>query len=696
MNDKCSHCDAHQSPKGSELHVGMFTCPMHPEILQDHPGDCPICGMSLEPLGVNEEAEQAEYLAMRRKLIVATLFTLPVFFLAMTHQLGWLQCVLTIPVIFWAGAIFFKRAWDSFVSRQLNMFSLIAIGVGAAFIYSVIALFAADFLPDSFKTHGSAPLYFETAAMITVLVLLGQVMELKARSNTNRALKALMAKAPPTAWLLDNGTETKIPLADVIKGSLLRVKPGENIPVDGVIVEGSSTIDESMITGEPLPVDRTIGDSVTGGTQNQNGSFVMRAERVGGETLLAKIIHMVAEAQRSRAPIQSLADKASAIFVPAVLIIAIVTFILWLLFGPSPAPVYALMNSIAVLIIACPCALGLATPMSIMVGLGEGAKQGILIKNADALERLEKTDIIIVDKTGTLTLGKPTVQEVHPFGSETETSLLQIAASLEQYSEHPIATAIVAAAKAKGIALVSANDFAAKVGKGVSGVIEGKLIEIRASVSEEALALQEKGHTVLTVVSQGRDIGMIAIADSIKSTTHTAIKALHEMELRIVVLSGDNPATVKTVAEKLNIDEYHGNVSPEQKQQIIKKFQNEGFIVAMAGDGINDAPALAAADIGIAMGTGSDAAIESAPITLLKGDLTGIAKAILLSKNVMRNIRQNLFFAFIYNILGVPIAAGILYPLTGTLLNPMLAAAAMSLSSVSVILNALRLKAHRN
>lgn len=668
--------------------MGMFTCPMHPEIVQDHPGSCPICGMSLEPVGIDTAAEESEYKAMLYKFLVALALTIPLLYLGMTHQLGWLQCALASLVIFWSGGIFFIRGWQSIRNRQLNMFSLIAIGVGAAYIYSIAALYFGDQLPEPFKFQGSVPLYFETAAMITTLVLLGQVLELKARTHTNKALKALLAKSPPTAWKGD----VQIPVADVVVGDILRVKPGEVIPVDGVITEGSSAVDESMLSGEPIPVDKTVGDKVTGGTINQNGSFLMRAEKVGNETVLSRIIQMVAEAQRSRAPIQSLADLISGYFVPIVVIVAIITLLLWLLLGPAPAAIYALMNSIAVLIIACPCALGLATPMSMMVGLGAGAKEGILIKDAAALERLETTAIVIVDKTGTLTLGKPTVVAISPSDGMSPDELLKLAASIENNSEHPIAHAIVSAANEKGIAFYQVKNFKATVGRGVSGTIDGADVRVVASKSPDMEANRARGETVLEVLRDKKSLGWISIADPIKESSYHAIKELHQMELRVVILSGDNPTTVKAVADKLGVDEYHGDVSPQDKLITIENFQKRGFVVAMAGDGINDAPALAIADIGIAMGTGSDAAIESAPVTLLKGDLKGISRAINLSKRVMRNIRQNLFFAFFYNILGIPLAAGALYPFTGTLLDPMVAAGAMSLSSVSVILNSLRIR----
>lgn len=702
MHEHCSHCKSSSTTSYSVDPNALFTCPMHPEILQTGPGTCPICGMNLEPLIADEVAEASEYKDMRLRFIIAFLFTLPVLYLGMTHQLGWVQLVFSIPVLFWSGGFIFTRARQSLTTWQLNMFSLIGLGVAAAFLYSLIMLIAPDFLPDSFKVRGVAPLYFETATMITLLVILGQVLELKARTQTNQALKALMARAPHFAWKVQRAPdgegftdENQIPLSSVMVGDFLRVKPGENIPVDGEIVEGSSAIDESMMSGEPIPVDKTIGDDVTGGTQNQQGSFIMRAKKVGSDTMLSKIIAMVAEAQRSRAPIQSIADTVAGYFVPAVIAVAVATFIIWAFWGPSPSLTYGLMNGIAVLIIACPCALGLATPMSIMVGLGEGAKQGILIKNADALERLEKGNLLIVDKTGTLTEGKPHVVNIlSDLAVTNEEHLLQMAASLEQYSEHPIAHAILSEARAQSLPLSSAKNFQSTTGKGISGEVDGVKIEVQAAhpASAEAAALRNLGQTALSVSFNGAAAGQIAVADPIKASTPSAIKALHDLKIRIVILSGDHPATVKAVAEKLHIDEYHGNVSPEMKLEYIERRKSDGFVVVMAGDGVNDAPALAAADIGIAMGSGSDAAIESAPVTLVKGDLNGISRAIQLSKVVMGNIKQNLFFAFIYNLLGVPLAAGILYPFTGMLLDPMVAAAAMSLSSVSVILNSLRIR----
>lgn len=696
MAEKCCHEGHKKIQNVNANHAGMYTCPMHPEVLQKGPGVCPICGMNLEPILVDESAELAEYKKFRFRFIVALLFTLPILYLAMTHGYGWLQALLCLPVLFWAGGFIFSRAIISFRTMQLNMFSLIAIGVGAAYLYSLISLAAKDFLPEAIKVNGHAPLYFETAAMITLLVILGQVFELKARSKTNKALKALMARAPQNAWKVVPsgeggafGQEIQIPLSDVVEGDFLRVKPGDNIPVDGIIVEGSSAVDEAMISGEPLPVDKTVGDAVTAGTQNQNGSFVMKAEKVGSATMLARIIHLVSEAQRSQAPIQRIADTVSGYFVPIVVAIAVLTFILWVALGPSPSFTYALMNSVAVLIIACPCALGLATPMSIMVGLGEGAKQGVLIKNADALERLEKTTVLLVDKTGTLTQGKPQVVDVIPNSTERNPKqLLSLAASLEQYSEHPLAHAVLSAAKAQGVSFSSAENFIATPGKGISGTVNGDTVSI---VAAEAAAFRELGQTALSIIINDSPAGTIAIADAIKETSAGAVEALHALGIRVVVLSGDHPATVKAVAGILKIDEYHGHVNPEMKLEYVERMKSDGYIVAMAGDGINDAPALAAADIGIAMGTGSDAAIESAPVTLVKGDLNGIVRAIKLSKAVMLNIRQNLFFAFIYNLLGVPLAAGILYPFTGMLLDPMIAAAAMSLSSVSVIINSLRL-----
>lgn len=701
MDQRCSHCH-HDTPRppsqklGGESNArsGLFTCPMHPEIVRDAPGDCPICGMSLEPIGVNEEAEQQEYQSMRKKFILSLLLSLPVVYFGMTHQFGWLQLLLTLPIVFWCGGFFFTRAKDSLISRQLNMFTLIALGIAAALFYSLFALLMGDFLPEVFKVHGTVPLYFETAAVITTLVLMGQVMELKARSHTNQAIKMLMARAPSTVWLISDGEEKETSLSDVKMGNLLRVKPGENIPVDGIIVEGSSAIDESMITGEPIPVERDVGDRVIGGTHNQFGSFIMKAEKVGSDTVLSKIIQLVSEAQRSRAPIQGVADQVSGIFVPIVIGVALVTFIAWYFLGPVPSALYALMNSIAVLLIACPCALGLATPMSITVGLGEGAKLGVLIKNAEALEKLEKTTVVIVDKTGTLTEGKPRVVEVIPFAPISEKELLQIAASLEIHSEHPIASAIVEAANERGITLLPTSSFAAQRGTGVSGKIKEREISLFAAPNdwERVHALREEGKTVVGVKVGDVPAGMIVVADTLKKSTPQAIEELHQMGLAVIVLSGDHASTVKNIAESLKIDQFRGEVTPEGKLEFIQELRKKGHVVAMAGDGINDAPALATADVGIAMGTGSDAAIESAPITLLKGDLKGIARAVRMSKAVMRNIRQNLFFAFIYNLLGVPIAAGVLYPMFGILLNPMMAAAAMSFSSVSVILNALRLR----
>jgi P-type Cu+ transporter len=698
-----------------------YTCPMHPQIREDRPGNCPICGMTLEPMtiGVGDEEEQHEVKALARKFWIALVLSIPVLIIAMGHaipglqldeivprQLGkWIEFGLTTPVVLWAGGFFFTRAWQSIVNRSLNMFTLIAVGVGAAYVYSAVAVIAPGIFPESFQRHGEVDLYFEAAAAITTLVLLGQLIEAKARSRTGEAIKALFGLAAKNAHRVGNGQEEEIPVDAIQKGDLLRVRPGEKVPVDGVIVEGQSNIDESMITGEPMPVSKGAGDKVVGATVNQTGSFLMRTERIGSETLLAQIVQMVAEAQRSRAPIQKLADTVSGYFVPAVISLAVITFIVWSIFGPPPAMAYALVNAVSVLIIACPCALGLATPMSIMVGVGRAAQTGILVKNAEAIEITEKVTHLITDKTGTLTVGKPEVVSRLSDRGTSEHDLLQIAASVEAHSEHPLARAIVEAAKKEQISLREITDFQSTTGGGVSAkfdarrVLVGKekfLADSNVTLSNElkrqADRLQEQAQTTVWIALDGRAIGVLGIADPIKPTTRTAILALHEMGLKIIMCTGDNRRTAESVASELGIDEYRAEVMPDEKIEIVKKLKASGAIVAMAGDGINDAPALAAADVGIAMGTGTDVAIESAGITLVKGDLMGIVKAMHLSRAVMRNIRQNLFFAFVYNALGVPIAAGVLYPLFGILLSPMIAGAAMSFSSVSVIANALRLR----
>ena len=704
---------------------------MHPEIEQDHPGACPICGMTLEPktLGAGEEEEQREIKSLSRKLWIALVLTIPVLIIAMGHaipglhidvivprQIGkWVEFDLTTPVVLWAGAFFFARAWQSIINRSLNMFTLIAVGVGAAYFYSVVAVIAPGIFPESFRRHGEVDLYFEAAAVITTLVLLGQLIEAKARSRTGQAIKALLGLAAKTAHRVRDGREEEIAADEIEKGDVLRVRPGEKVPIDGVIIEGQSNIDESMITGEPLPVSKGAGDKVVGATVNQTGSFLMRAERIGSETLLAQIVQMVAEAQRSRAPIQKLADTVSGYFVPAVISIAVITFVVWSIIGPAPAMAYALVNAVSVLIIACPCALGLATPMSIMVGVGRAAQAGILVKNAQAIEITEKVTHLITDKTGTLTAGKPDVVSRVGDNETSEHELLQIAASVEAHSEHPLARAIVEAAKKEDIALRNVKDFQSTTAGGVSAqlataspsgggldgrrVLVGKekfLADFGVTLSNElrkqADRLQEEAQTTVWVAVDGHAVGVLGIADPIKPTTRKAIRALHDMGLTIIMCTGDNRRTAESVARELGIDEFRAEVMPDEKIEIVKTLKATGAIVAMAGDGINDAPALAAADVGIAMGTGTDVAIESAGITLVKGDLVGIVKAIQLSRAVMGNIRQNLFFAFIYNALGVPIAAGVLYPLFGVLLSPMLAGAAMSFSSVSVIVNALRLR----
>ena len=694
---------------------------MHPEIEQDHPGACPKCGMTLEPktVGTGDEEEQKETRSLSRKFWIALVLTIPVLLIAMGHAIPglhidsiipkqirkWIEFALTTPVVLWAGGFFFTRAWRSIVNRSLNMFTLIAVGVGAAYFYSAIAVIAPGIFPDSFRSHGEVGLYFEAAAVITTLVLLGQLLEAKARSRTGQAIKALLGLAAKTAHRVRNGQEQEVSVNEIQKGDLLRVRPGEKVPIDGVIIEGKSNIDESMITGEPMPVGKRPGEKVVGATVNQTGSFLMRVERIGSETLLAQIVQMVAEAQRSQAPIQKLADTVSGYFVPAVIGIAVITFVVWSIVGPAPRMAYALVNAVSVLIIACPCALGLATPMSIMVGVGRAAQAGVLIKNAEAIEIAEKITHVVTDKTGTLTAGRPEVVNRIGVNGTNERDLLQIAASVESQSEHPLARAIVNAAKKERIELPGVTDFQSTTGGGVSGKIDGKsvfvgkekfLSESKITVSEDlkkkAKRLQENAQTTVWVSINAHAIGVLGIADPIKETTRQAIRDLHAMGLKVIMCTGDNQHTAESVADQLGIDDFSAEVNPRDKIDIVNKLRSQGAIVAMAGDGINDAPALAAANLGVAMGTGTDVAIESAGITLVKGDLMGIVKAIHLSRAVMRNIRQNLFFAFIYNALGVPIAGGVLYPFFGLLLSPMIAGAAMSFSSVSVIANALRLR----
>jgi P-type Cu+ transporter len=697
-----------------------YVCPMHPQIVRTEPGSCPICGMALEPRTVTlEEEANPELIDMTRRFWVGVVFSLPIVFLAMSelipgqplqrnvspHILNWIQLLLATPVVLWGGWPFFQRGWFSIVNRSLNMFTLIAIGIGTAYVYSVAATLFPDAFPQSFRGHGGeVGVYFDAAAVITTLVLLGQVLELRARSKTSKAIKALLGLAPKTARLVrEDGTETDVLLERVQVGDHLRVRPGEKIPVDGIVLEGTTSVDESMITGEPIPVEKVKSSKVTGGTVNGTGSFVMRAERVGSDTLLAQIVRMVAEAQRSRAPIQKLADIVASYFVPAVVLVAIITFGVWGLFGPEPAMAYALLNAVAVLIIACPCALGLATPMSIMVGTGRGALAGVLIKNAEALEVLEKIDTLVVDKTGTLTEGKPQLTAVLALAGQNKDDILRIAATLERGSEHPLAAAIVSGAEKKGLKLGEAGEFQSITGKGVVGVVDGKRValgnrllveDLGTSVGElsnRAEEFRRDGQTVMHVAINGSVVGLIGVADPIKTSTPEAIHMLHDDRVRIVMLTGDNRTTAEAVSKKLGIDEIQAEVLPEQKGEIVKRLQSEGRTVAMAGDGVNDAPALAQAHVGIAMGTGTDVAMESAGVTLVKGDLRGIAKARRLSRGTMRNIRQNLFFAFIYNVLGIPIAAGVLYPFFGMLLSPVIASLAMTFSSVSVIGNALRL-----
>jgi Cu+-exporting ATPase len=705
-----------------------YVCPMHPAVVQDQPGPCPKCGMALEPRTVSlEEEENPELTDMTRRFWIGLVLTLPVFFLAMSEMIpgrpveqalspsdmSWVQWVLATPVVLWCGWPFFQRAWASLVNRSLNMFTLIALGTGTAYVYSAVATFAPEFFPDSFRGEGGeVAVYFEAAAVITVLVLLGQVLELRARSQTSSAIKALLGLAPKTARRIqENGAEEDVPVEVVQPGDTLRIRPGEKIPIDGVILEGQSAVDESMITGESIPVEKEAKAQVTGGTVNGTGTLVMRVERVGRDTMLAQIVRMVSEAQRSRAPIQRMADLVAGYFVPIVVAIAALTFIIWAILGPEPRMAHALVNAVAVLIIACPCALGLATPMSIMVGTGRGATAGVLMKHAEALEQLEKVDTLVVDKTGTLTEGKPKLMSVGSLYDLSEDELLRLVASLERNSEHPLASAIVNGAREKGMDLWEAQDFQSKTGKGVIGTVQGnimalgtrKFLEEDYQVNPEAFGplggraedMRRDGQTVMFVAIDHQAVGIVGVADPVKASTPEAIGLLHEEGIQVVMVSGDHQETAQAVAQKLGIDDVKADVLPKQKGQIIQQLQAQGRMVAMAGDGINDAPALAQAHVGIAMGTGTDVAMESAGVTLVKGDLRGIARARRLSQATMRNIRQNLFFAFFYNAIGVPIAAGILYPAFGILLSPMIAAAAMTFSSVSVIANALRLRMTR-
>jgi Cu+-exporting ATPase len=697
-----------------------YTCPMHPEIVQPGPGHCPICGMALEPRTVTaQEEENPELRDMTRRFWISVALTVPLLGIAMGHMLPgmpmqrlipggwepWIELILATPVVLWGGAPFFQRGWTSLVNRSTNMFTLIAMGTGVAYLYSLVATVFPQIFPASFREMGGTPaVYFEAAAAITTLVLLGQVLELRARSRTGAAIRALLDLTPKTARILRDSREEDIPLAQVMAGDRLRVRPGEKVPVDGIVLEGTTGIDESMITGESIPVSKGPGSPVIGATVNGTGSLVMRAERVGSDTLLAQIVKMVSQAQRSRAPIQRLADRVAGWFVPAVVAIAVLTFIVWSLFGPQPRLAHALVNAVAVLIIACPCALGLATPIAIMVGTGRGAQAGVLIKNAEALELLEKVDTLVVDKTGTLTDGKPRVVSVAGAPGRDENELVRLVAGLEQGSEHPLGTAVVEAAKSRGLVLARANDFQSQTGRGVSGRVDGKNILIGnerllhesgvsvASLAWKAEELRRNGQTVILIAVDGQEAGLIGIADSIKDSAAQALSDLKRDGLRVMMLTGDNRATAEAVAKTLGITEFEAEVLPDKKSEVVKRLQKEGRIVAMAGDGINDAPALAQADVGIAMGSGTDIAMESGGITLVKGDLVGIVRARKLSQATMRNIRQNLFFAFLYNSLGVPIAAGVLYPFFGLLLSPILAAAAMSLSSVSVITNSLRLR----
>ena len=697
-----------------------WTCPMHPEIVRDAPGNCPICGMALEPRTATlADVENVHLKDMTRRFWVSVALSLPLVATAMAEMIwgmefrhavnesffAWGQFALATPVVLWGGWPFFERAWVSFRTLRLNMYSLIGLGVAVAYLFSVFAVLAPDALPEAFKAHGLVPLYFEAAAVITTLVLLGEVLELRARSQTSSAVRALLGLAPNTAIRVEaDGAEREVQLADVNPGDALRVRPGSKVPVDGVVLEGHSVVDESMITGESVPVEKRTGDPVTGATVNQTGTFVMRAEKVGADTLLAQIAHLVSEAARSRAPIQRLADLVSSWFVPGVIAAAAIAAGVWWLFGPEPALANALVVAVSVLIIACPCALGLATPISVMVGVGRGALDGVLIKDAEALELMEKVTTLVVDKTGTLTEGKPAVQAVESVGEVPEQEVLRLAASLERASEHPLAAAIVAAAEARGLALASVADFASVTGKGVQGTIDGRRVLIgnaalladakidAGRLAERAQGLQAQGQTVMFVAVDGHAAGLVGVADPVKASTSEAIRALRQAGVKIVMLTGDNRRTAQAVAARLGLADFVAEVLPQDKHRVVQELQAKGEIVAMAGDGVNDAPALAQANVGIAMGHGTDIAMQSARVVLVKGDLRGIAKARRLSRATMANIRQNLFFAFVYNALGVPVAAGVLFPWLGLLLSPMIASAAMSLSSVSVIGNALRLR----
>lgn len=716
----CPVCGMDLVPEVTSSSNAQFTCPMHPEIIRDEPGDCPICGMDLVPMESDETAEQKTYKGLLRKFWIATVFTLPIFLIAMSEMIpnnplyklmdmkywNWLQLGLSIPVVFYATWMFFQRAYTSIKTMNLNMFTLIGIGAGVAWLFSLFGLLFPDLFPYEFKTEfGTVHVYFEAATVILTLVLLGQLLEARAHGKTNNAVKELLKLAPNKAIRVENGEEIEIPIDQIKVGDLLRVKPGDKIPVDGKLTKGKSSIDQSMISGEPIPVDKEMGDRVTSGTINGKQSFVMLAEKVGSDTLLAQIVHMVNNASRSKAPIQKLADKISGYFVPVVIAVSIITFIIWKIVGPEPSLVYAFVNAIAVLIIACPCALGLATPMSVMVGVGKGAQEGVLIKDAESLEKMNQVDVLIIDKTGTVTEGKPSVEKIVSLSDYSENNLIKFVASINKQSEHPLAEATVRFAKEKSADLLEIYDFDSITGKGVRAIIQDKIILVgneklladhsvllKGEIADKSKIEQTKGKTVPFIAIDNKLVGFVVISDAIKETSRSAINVLKERGVKVIMMTGDNKYTAKSVADELKLENYFADCLPEDKLKKVKELQEQGHIVAMAGDGINDAPALALANVGIAMGTGTDVAIESSAITLVKGDLQGIVKARNLSHKVMWNIKQNLFFALAYNIIGIPIAAGVLYPVFGILLSPMIAALAMSFSSVSVIANALRLR----